>query len=171
MIALQRWRLDRVSACLHGLHHNRHYLIGINMATLRSRFIRNYATITGNAIGIVIGAANVTDCIFIANKANLGGAIQAYENTIANVTGCTFADNVAGDSGGGFYGFINSTAIITDSTFLNNSGHTGGALYTKGNLTVATCTFDRQLLLLLVVLLMVLKAVMLLCMTLHSVMA
>ena len=75
----------------------------------------------------------VTDCKFISNSAsNDGGAISCYRDGLPvhpTITNCLFADNSTVDDGGAIY-CRSSTPTITNCTFTGNStDDNGGACY------------------------------------------
>ena len=85
----------------------------------------------GGALAIKNGNADVrvTDSTFSSNIAEVGhgGAIMSRNGASASTTGGTFfgctrclvKDNVAKDSGGGYYAVF-TRGFIADSTFINN---------------------------------------------------
>ena len=92
----------------------------------------------GAAIDSASGTLNVTDCSFINNSAQLGGAIHSQNDHVI-LDSCTFDDNVATASGGSFGlgGAVElrlvNYALIHRCTFVNNqAGHLGGAIYVEG---------------------------------------
>jgi fibronectin-binding autotransporter adhesin len=119
-----------------------------------SSFSDNSANTWGGAIfnGYSL---TVTSSSFYANIANSdGGAI--YSQSTLTVTGSTFGGNVAVGSqqqqpgqlsgrGGAIYNDTSATLTVSSSTFLNNSGHYGGGIF-SGNaqtaITVTTSTFS-----------------------------
>jgi hypothetical protein len=115
-----------------------------NMVFTNCSFISNSAPAVGGAVAVVGGTLTVTDCRFTGNRAFFAGAIMSYLSTFTTITASTFDSNFALDSGGAFYGFPRSVAVISNSTFIGNRANAGAALYTKSNVTVTDCIFDRQ---------------------------
>ncbi len=88
-------------------------------------FERNYAQSRGGAISLYTGSATVTDCDFIKNGANGGGAVQNnYLTRITETfyTNCTFSRNEARRYGGAMYNY-NSNPYITNCLFEGNVVH------------------------------------------------
>jgi predicted outer membrane repeat protein len=120
-------------------------VLGVNnMVFTNCSFISNSASSSGGAVAVVGGTLTVTDCRFTGNRAFSAGAIMSYLSTFTTITASIFDSNFALDSGGAFYGFPRSVAVISNSTFIGNRANAGAALYTKSNVTVTDCVFDRQ---------------------------
>ena len=70
------------------------------------------------------------------NKESSGAALKGDQERELIVTGCTFRDNGSstwGTWGGAIAGSEKTCMTITDSTFVNNKAHHGGALALVGN--------------------------------------
>ena len=104
------------------------------------------------------GQPTLTGCTFTANTAStdgnpstgLGGAIY-NENNVA-LTGCTFASNrtegtltlfdTTSGYGGAIYNPAGKFVTATNCTFTGNSSvYNGGAIASRGSLTITHCTF------------------------------
>jgi hypothetical protein len=121
----------------------------------------------GGAIAIATGTVTVHDCVLSGNNAGNGAAISVAAGTgiamvrndlilgnrttgvggaIINsgptiVMGTTFDGNAAPINGGAFNNQPGSTALISNSTFANNtSGGLGGALSNLGTMTLTNVT-------------------------------
>ena len=93
-------------------------------------------------------SAEITDSTFIANSANIGGAVS-----LPGVTGdsvidnCTFIDNTASADGGALYFWTEGADVtVKDSEFVNNTAPYGGAIENEGigDLTVDNCIFTEN---------------------------
>ena len=99
-------------------------------------FINNTAEYSAGAIYLInneVGAfANIKNCEFINNSANVAGAI--YENNNGTtVIGCKFINNKATNDAGALYLFRDYEQL-SDCTFINNkAGNNGAAILWKGN--------------------------------------
>jgi len=92
------------------------------------------------------GAANIQNCTFQSNNANVfGGALYLYNLTSANVTSCQIINSSAGACAGIYsYG---SPLVVTNCLFKGNStvtGSGGGMGVISGSLTVTNCTFTEN---------------------------
>ncbi len=110
----------------------------------RTNFSANTATHGGGALlldGVQSVSGNtvvIRDSSFVANEAALGngGAIASNSSgygfglVFLDVAGTVFDENVAGDPANGLGGAIatSSTLNLVDSTLVNNSARTGGAI-------------------------------------------
>ena len=76
----------------------------------------------------------VTNSSFVGNSASdsSGGAIYEYGAGFLNVSGSTFKGNSAGDSDGGAIYQEDSSLSVRKSSFTENHGCCGGALYARG---------------------------------------
>jgi len=84
----------------------------------------------GGLCCFILSDATVTDCVFIDNESEYGGAIQCGVS-FPSITNCLFIGNVA-DKGGGAIDCAASDPLITNCTFVNNDAAFGGALSTTG---------------------------------------
>ncbi|WP_298517423.1 Ig-like domain repeat protein [uncultured Methanobrevibacter sp.] len=124
---------------------------GGNLTITRSTFDNNTG-FAGGAINIDNANLTVTDSVFTNNTASgnqldggEGGAIWIGHGSI-NIDNCVFTDNVAMNSeeDGGSAGAISAgiDTVITNSKFINNSAHEGGAIYVVfGPLEIFNSTF------------------------------
>ena len=102
---------------------------------------------SGGAVLIDPGARSMitTDCTYLNNfSERKGGAIDFdchsassadAVNFKLNITDCRFLDNVAKEEGGGVYVYTTSGSTdfqLSKSTFFNNTGNLGGAVYANG---------------------------------------
>jgi len=124
-----------------------------NHATLRvynSKFTSNIAVkniegsnrTKGGAIAVGSGYAEINNCYFENNMADIGGAISINSGEKALITSCLFQKNIA------YYeaGAINNYGLLTlkNTSFIKNSAERfGGALLDKGvnNILIDKCTF------------------------------
>ena len=97
------------------------------------------------------------NCTFKNNTANYGAAIAASFYDQFDIDGCTFEGNAATKSGGALYvsfgtpesnriWFTEAKALITNSSFVNNSSKTSGTIVLDDNMpnvktTIANTTF------------------------------
>lgn len=124
-----------------------------NHATLKisnSKFLSNIAIkntagtnrTKGGAIAIGSGHADILNCYFENNKADIGGAISVNSGETVKITSSIFQKNIA------YYeaGAINNYGVLTikNTSFIKNSATiNGGALLDKGlnNILIDNCTF------------------------------
>ena len=127
------------------------------LTVVRTQFIRNTAFAIGgggiaggySADNTVPGVLTVRDSTFTENSAPRGGGIASTgELTLA---GSTFVGNVGSGGGGGLDVALNaaasepSTAIVTNSTFTENSAPLGGGIYAGTvNLTLLNSTLSAN---------------------------
>lgn len=103
-----------------------------------SIFKSNSSMTLGGAIYVSSGNMVITGSDFSSNSTiKNGGAI--YSSSGVNITDTTFTDNkqtaIADGYGGGAISLHGGTSYITASTFRNNSGRTGGAIYNAAGST------------------------------------
>ena len=96
----------------------------------------------GGAIAVGSGYAEINNCYFENNRADIGGAISINSGENALINSCIFQKNIA------YYeaGAINNYGLLTlkNSSFIkNNAERFGGALLDKGvnNILIDECTF------------------------------
>jgi len=113
-------------------------------------FDQNDADFSGGAIGVT-GHPFVIDMIssqFLTNRARAGGggAVDLGVMTSLSIENCTFGGNVAQMDFGGALKIPDSrrSATISDSTFVNNSARSGGAICTEDDMNAVACSFDRN---------------------------
>ena len=72
-----------------------------------------------------------------------GGAVLISVDVLFNIERCEFRNNTSNKSGGAIVFFANVTGRISDSNFINNSAHTGAAVYESSviNLSVYNSNF------------------------------
>lgn len=120
-----------------------------------SMFHDNSVSAAGDALGGAIytsGPLTITDSEFASNQAEAGGAIHVLSATaVTSIKGSTFHDNKTT----GMYPNANGAALlvgadapvtITTSTFRNNLGQSGGAIYVlpSGQLTMTESTLNNN---------------------------
>ena len=110
-------------------------------------FENNQARLRGNG-GAVVCFSNsslpvFSNCQFIANSADNGGAMNNISNCMPTINNCVFSANTTGP--GGYGGGIHnnqSSPAINGCTFTNNTAsYGGGMLNTNGNPSVINSTF------------------------------
>ena len=102
----------------------------------------------GGAInwGGVGSNATITNCNFINNTANIGGAgVNIFNNAINSIlTNCTFTGNFANNSNGAGIQWAGPNGIISDSNFNKNSANLGGSIIIANagaNTHISNCNF------------------------------
>jgi hypothetical protein len=110
------------------------------------RFVDNHADLTGGALSISFetitgfGGSPVTNCWFLGNSANNGGALSATGGqggfmvfgSSPVLTGCVINGNTATNQGGAMWINANSEPQFINTTISHNSaGVEGGGLYTR----------------------------------------
>ena len=109
-----------------------------------------WKTLQGGGIFVYLASPTITNCIVTGNQAEFAGGMWAQEY-VATIDNVRFENNQATypvtGAPGGLY-LWNSTALVTDCTFENNScAGSGGALKCKtstsgsGNSIIRNCTF------------------------------
>ncbi|MDP2311412.1 MAG: MopE-related protein [Pseudomonadota bacterium] len=106
----------------------------------------------GGAMAYYDNAVTLTGSVFTGNTSGYyGGAVATWDYSDLTVRGATFAGNAAPGTGGGalmFYPVDSGYGVldIADSTFVDNTGTDGGALWVGWASTVgiATTTFTRN---------------------------
>jgi len=98
-------------------------------------------TFTGNharvfAAGVGVGYSQslltVSGCTVVGNTCEQRGAGIALVRSTVLVENSLFADNAAGESGGGLYAADTESAVFTGCTFSGNRAPAGGGAYVKG---------------------------------------
>ena len=111
---------------------------------------RKYITPIDRLIGGAIIAINSTVDIsrsrFEGNRADIGGAIFAEQDSIITSNGSVFVSNSATNGGGGVLYSSSSTITIEESEFYgNNATNRGGILYSDySNITIASSNFTNN---------------------------
>jgi predicted outer membrane repeat protein len=87
----------------------------------------------------------LNNCTFSVNSAMYAGAMYNY-NSSPTLTDCTISYNSVPSPAGGCAGAIyirgGSSATLINCTISGNSGDSGGAIASKGNLIMTDCTFS-----------------------------
>jgi predicted outer membrane repeat protein len=108
-------------------------------------FIGNKAVRDGGAL-YVGGDVDIRESQFTSNESrDLGGAVRVAGT--ANVLNSGFTSNVAQDEGGALYvgSSGEDSVVINGSTFrLNTAGHDGGAVYSRGRVSVDNSSFSEN---------------------------
>jgi hypothetical protein len=127
----------------------------VNIGTLdvqNAKFLYNHTPDTSSGSAIYsFGPLNVTNCEFAVNQGG-GGALKVRSSGATTmITGSSFHDNIAVDSGGGGYGggmqiFDGPSVTVSNSTFSGNAATYGGGIYVTANSTLnaSDCTFNRN---------------------------
>ncbi|MDR2966612.1 MAG: Ig-like domain repeat protein [Methanobacteriaceae archaeon] len=105
----------------------------LNITFINITFINGYSTGHGAAIYNPYnnGFLNITNCSFVNNHGNHGGAIITLGNTF--IQGSTFMNNFANNSGAAIHIF-DASFIIDNCTFKNNHANNhGGAIDIQGS--------------------------------------
>jgi hypothetical protein len=77
------------------------------------------------------------------NIASSGGGIQNFGDATANLTGCTFEENIAKQGGGGVAN--SGTLMASDCTFRQNFGSgSGGGVVNYGSAALSNCTIANN---------------------------
>ena len=90
----------------------------------------------GGAVHVYGSTLNVSNCNFINNSANYGGAV-CFNYSLSSFTNCTFTANEATNSGGAIY-FYSSSANFMGCKFMDNSADLGGATYFSSSSYLST---------------------------------
>jgi predicted outer membrane repeat protein len=98
-------------------------------------FEDSFATGDGGGLYYNIESTSVLrQCTFTNNTADIGGGIYYNMGCVSDINDCTFTNNLAfGDGGAILYEPNNSTIMIADCNFTDNSATYGGALYFDPN--------------------------------------
>jgi hypothetical protein len=106
-----------------------------------------------NGAGVSINSSAATfaftNCTFTNNVSSGGGSgaggLYAGNGNTTTVTNCTFTGNTAPGLSGGAIGKFSGTLNITNSTFLQNSAGTGGAIHSSsGGYNLDRCVFTEN---------------------------
>ena len=121
------------------------------LITIRGFKVGN-GKIVGNGGGIYVESGNnnvnLLDLSVNGNTATSGGGVANAGNL--NLTRSLISGNTAisnqnvNGAGAGFYGFANSTAIISNSTLTQNNAVVGGSIYNQGTLTLVNNTISHN---------------------------
>lgn len=105
-------------------------------------FKDNVSTSFSGVAYVGFSNASFTDCDFISNSGNEGGALSASQGGIINVGNCNFDSNTATTRGGAIAALTLGTVTITDCDFTkNNSFRDGGALSVTSSSFSAVTSF------------------------------
>ena len=98
----------------------------------------------GSAMYIALGAeVNIYESKVTDSYAREGGAIFNWGQL--KISGSTFSNNLAGDSGGALENHGSATLAVFNSSFSNNSaGSQGGAIFSSGAAAVEASSFLRN---------------------------
>ncbi len=120
-------------------------------------FRDNLAQIHGGAVYATLGAITFENCIFSDNTVATydGGAVYLHENTNAKIINCLFDGNTSARYAGAIV-VQNSLTQVTNCTFVNNQrggGGTGNSIFvsyagtpvTSPTLAVTNCIFYKNL--------------------------
>ena len=107
-------------------------------------FTNNQCEFSGGALYLADedGGSSVTDCTFIGNSSETGGAATLFGPF--TVAGCTFRGNTVTSTGGALR--LGQSTSFSDCLFVENSAFEGGAmLATFGSgITLTSCVFERN---------------------------
>ncbi len=111
-------------------------------------FSNNSAVVQGGGLSLRYQKGSVTGCLFVGNRAGLGGGLH-IDLFGPLVSTCTFTDNQATNThGGGVYGNTITTGGIGSSALTGNRAqqYGGGAYFTYGTwaLPMVGCTFGTN---------------------------
>ncbi|MBZ9570049.1 right-handed parallel beta-helix repeat-containing protein [Methanobrevibacter sp. TMH8] len=110
-----------------------------NFKLTNCTFINNTADI-GGAIYNQCNSSTITNSNFIANNAlNRGGAIGNVNNL--TVTDSNFTDNTASNHGGAIYNNVNSNISVLRNIMSGNSANLGQMIYNNGTISVLNLIF------------------------------
>ncbi|NJO00029.1 MAG: hypothetical protein HC875_40920 [Anaerolineales bacterium] len=107
----------------------------ISNSTLRD----NVSTSNGGAI-VNYGTLNLNNTTVSKNRAAVAGGGVYNDGGVVNITNSQFLENVAAGSDGGAINVNSGRVDIQNSTFSQNFGITGGAIYIKGEATAYITT-------------------------------
>jgi parallel beta-helix repeat protein len=110
-----------------GMHNENSHL------EIRNCVFSNNRTIPGNGGGIASlkSSVNVTECEFTMNEADFYGGGMANINSSIKISDCVYSENKALRIGGGGMVIWQSTVIIDNSRFFNNSAKTGRDIFNR----------------------------------------
>lgn len=110
--------------------------------TLRGFTVQNgIAATTGGAITGDLWHLIIDSCIFVSNRADIGGAIYC-ESCKVEISNSQFRYNLAIGEGGAFYGPDSGT--VSNTRFDFNQAETGGAAADFQNLVFRGCVFHQN---------------------------
>ncbi len=103
-------------------------------------FRNNAAAMQGGAV-LAEGGLELQDCAFENNTALIGGALAGSARTDLRITGSSFLQNVAGNTGGALH--LNAgRAVVSGTVLAENSGGLGGSALSlhDARVTLEACT-------------------------------
>jgi CSLREA domain-containing protein len=113
--------------------------------TVNSSTFSNNNAGEGGAISSSNGTVTISDSTFSSNSADFGGAINNSGSSTAIISTSTFSNNTATNSGGAILNTGTSTTTISASTFSGNSATNGGAIFNfNDTLIVGNSTFSSN---------------------------
>lgn len=107
----------------------------------------------GGAVMVYGADVNISSSVLSNNESTsgFGGAIYARQGdeeisltSMVTIDGSTFQENNSQGSGGAIYLNTNSSANISNTSFISNTAVDGGAIYSVSNLTIENCTFTTN---------------------------
>lgn len=109
-------------------------------------FLDNTAPSQGGGVYCAGSSPTFINCTFSGNQATQeGGGVYCWRCSSATFLDCTFSDNTAiVNPGGGINVYCSDTCPTTVSGCIfdhNESGNSGGGIYSQGLTTVTNCTF------------------------------
>jgi len=116
--------------------------------SIRNCTFMGNAAHTAGAICATSARPELVNCSFLQNAGIVGGAILCQSSRAGTskacefvISGCTFADNYARDTGGAMHIDYGNPPVIENSLFTRNSAKVGGAIYvhTLGTVNMANC--------------------------------
>ncbi len=99
---------------------------------------------------VVISDSNTsfTDCDFVGNSTSQGGGAISCSDSVLIIDNCRFIENLATQNGGAIEAnTFASELVITDSAFLGNTAHNGGAIFNDvqfGECEIERCVFREN---------------------------
>jgi len=108
------------------------------------RFIENVSVRTGGARTDGCDTFKAEGCLFLRNESDFGpgglGCHMTYGGTV-DISGCTFAQNLGGDSGGGLLlatgGGLQLYADVVNCTFYGNEALEGSSIFVHGRISAS----------------------------------
>jgi len=126
--------------------------VGVQSVLANCIFEKNAARWRGGAVYLDYGSRpSISNCRFTANRSDChGGALATIsrasqlENTIAFLSGCTLAGNVAKSRGGAIANFDSAIIGLDTCVFSDNRAAAGGAMSndSRGRAIVVDCRFS-----------------------------
>lgn len=109
-------------------------------------FIDNYSEMGGAGLDTWNSSPTIINCTFLRNVSSAGGAIR-FRDSDVTIDNCLFENNTAtGDNpkSAGIYAW-DTTCLITNTNFINNTGVNGGGfMCNNGSATLTNCTFSEN---------------------------